>query len=350
MRRWIAAAVYLGIAFTSARAIPPAPPGVHHDFLDARAPIHTTIKLEEVEKQLTGAGVEGEIHAAQSDFSQFVFTYRNPEDFFDFLNFSFLPKDQKVQEAFKSLKRHDRIKVQGEFLKNRSPQKHIEVRAFVVTKAYESPYPTEAYSYSAKLPDDLLGKTQEVFLVHAVGGEGGILVTEYKDVVVPIFAQDKSQTASLFRGDIVRLKFKIQRAPGSPTHLRLDSTQGPAVEIIQSIKELHEKPALVEGALVLFPKSPMILAPTFAVYEKTQGGGSRQYTLLNPNDADINKAIRKKLQDAWDAQGTLYINGRNKLIHKTIKIRARGVFNVEVPNQANPQILLNSAADVEILE
>jgi hypothetical protein len=37
------------------------------------------------------------------------------------------------------------------------------------------------------------------------------------------------------------------------------------------------------------------------------------------------------------------------LLHRKIKVRARGTFNVVNPNQANVQILLKSADDLEFL-
>src|SRR5690606_26041632 len=108
-------------------------------------------------------------------------------------------------------------------------------------------------------------------------------------------------------------------------------------------------PADVTGTLVLFPKSPQVTLDVWAVAETTQGGAQRQYTLINFDSMEIFQAILAKCAAAWATAPNDYVNGRNKLLHKTIKIRARGVFNVVDPNQANVQIFLSSADDLEIV-
>jgi hypothetical protein len=122
------------------------------------------------------------------------------------------------------------------------------------------------------------------------------------------------------------------------------------VKVLESITSLHGKPAVIEGALIMFPKSPEIIFNVFAVQQELQSGLKRQYTLVNFEDPAAFAKIREKLQAAWDKHKGETVNGRNKLVSLRIKVKATGTFNEVYPNQANPQILLKSAASVEIIE
>ena len=62
-------------------------------------------------------------------------------------------------------------------------------------------------------------------------------------------------------------------------------------------------------------------------------------------------AIRKKMQDAWDAAGEgSAVSGRNKLVSTRVRVRATGTYNEIDPNQANAQIVLPSADALEIVK
>ncbi|HEX4383368.1 MAG TPA: hypothetical protein VH083_10475 [Myxococcales bacterium] len=303
-----------------------------------------------VEEQLAGAGVEGWIHGAVEGQGEYVLTYRTPGQFFDYLELSLVARDDNVAKQLASFKRHDKVRVKGAYMDhNPSPQKHILVSSIELLKKYESVYAAEAYQYQAKIPEELLEKTSETFLVHAIGGNGQILVLQYKDAILPVFVRNGLLTKDLYRGDLVKLSFKIQRRPKEPVHLNLDETQ--PVEVLESIKALNGQKTTIEGALVLFPKSPEIVFNVFAVRQSLQGGLDRQFTLVNFEDPEIFKAVREKLQKAWDDEGsTAYVNGRNKLVSTKIRIRATGTLNDVDPSQANPQILLDSADAVQIIQ
>lgn len=308
------------------------------------------VDLKEVEQKLTTTGAEGWIHGASPSQGLYVFTYRNPKDFFDFVEMSLVSRKSEITKQLETLNRHDKVLVKGVFLDNPSPQKHIDISSIEVTKKYTSPYPVPAYEHEARLPDELLNKTSGLFLVHAIAGDGHILVVEYKDSIVPIFVKNGDLAKNLYRGDLVQLNFAVQEYPDRPTHLYLDESNPKALQIVESIRSKHGKPGAVEGTLVLFSKSPEIMFNVFAVLEPLPEGLNRQYTLVNFDDPDTFSKIRAKLQAAWDKYPGEYTNGRNKLLSKRIRVKATGTFNEIDPSQANPQILLKTVDSVEITE
>ena len=67
---------------------------------------------------------------------------------------------------------------------------------------------------------------------------------------------------------------------------------------------------------------------------------SEVISLLKP------QALNSKLAEAWgDAAG---VEGRNKLVHPTVRIKASGTKNVVSASQANPQLLLDGPDAIEI--
>lgn len=307
-----------------------------------------SVDLAEIEQKLHKTGVEGWVHGSVPDNKLYVFTYRNPNNFFDSIDMSLIPTDKTVAGVLETLKRHDKIRVKGSFLENPSPQKHIEVTSIEVIQKFNNPYNPDPYSYDTRIPDDLLNHNEARVLVHAVGGNGNILVVEYGDAVLPIFVKNSQLVKNLYRNDIINIKYSVLSEPQKPIHLRLNERAPQPVTIIESVIEKHGKPALVEGPLVLFPKSPGIMFNVFAVLEQLEGGLKRQYTLINFDSPEIFKAIREKLQTAWDQHPDNFVNGRNKLTHTRIKITVSGIFNQVDQGQANVQILVNSADDIKI--
>jgi hypothetical protein len=81
------------------------------------APSHIVngIDMAEVGKQLEKDGLTGTLHAAAHDKRQYVFTYRDPDNFFNNVQISLaLPKG--MDEQFKTLNRHDKVRIKGHFL------------------------------------------------------------------------------------------------------------------------------------------------------------------------------------------------------------------------------------------
>lgn len=296
-----------------------------------------------------GRAVDGDIHGAYPDLGLYVFTYRNPDNFFEFVEVSLIAPDAAVAAQLAGLRRHDRVRIQGALMDNRSPQMHVELSSLEVVRKYEATPEIPEYDYQAAIPTDLLNKDNELFLVHAVHAGGTILVVEHGDVVLPVFVRRPELTAALARNDVVRLFYEIRTRPERPVHLQLQDVERP-VEVVESITALHGRPAAVEGALVLFPQSPQVRFNVFAVLQELPGEMQRQYTLVNFDSPDTFEQIRNKLQAAWDAAGpAAAVSGRNKLISTAVRVRATGTFNQTDPNQANAQIMLSGPESLEIL-
>jgi hypothetical protein len=306
------------------------------------------IDINDVQKQLSTTGCVGWVHGAVVGQSMYAFTYRNPKNFFDYVIMSLVSTDPAIMKQLAGFGRQDQVKVKGTFLDNPSPQKHIMVSSIELVKKYDSGYATKPYEYEAKIPNDLLQKDTETFLVHAIGGDGHILVVEYKDAVIPIYVKNATLTAKLYRNDIVQIKFLFQDYPQSPMHLAVNESAPDPLTVIDSIAAKNGKPAVVEGALMLFPQSPEIKFNVFAVQELLANGLNRQYTLVNMDDAAVFQKIRDLLQKAWDKSPGQYTNARNKLLSNVIRVKVTGTFNEVDPSQANAQILLPSADSIVV--
>lgn len=310
------------------------------------------IDLNEVEKLLKGDGAVGWIHGAVAEYRQYVFTFRDPNNFFKFVNLSLSVRSPKLLKQLESLGRHDLVKIKGEFsTSNPSPQKHIKVKSIEVLKEFDPGMPFPKYAHDAKLPEELKSQSELVGKVHAVVAGGRIFVIEYKDAIVPLYVENPEFTQDLYRNDIIRLHYKVQEFPRLPIHLSLDTSVKEPVEVLDSMVAWHDTKGSLEGNLVLFPKSPQLKFAVFALQIKDANGVKRNFTLVNFNDVDVFMAILNKLGKVWEEnKGSGIINGRNKLVNLNIKIRATGTFNVVDPNQANPQILLSAESDIEILK
>jgi hypothetical protein len=296
-----------------------------------------------------GHSVVGEIHGAYPELDLYVFTYRSPESFFEFVEVSLVAPDEALGSALAALRRHDRVRIAGTLMENRSRQMHVELSALEIVDEYEAARRIPDYEYEAALPDDLSNRNESLFLVHAVHEEGRVLVVEHRDVVLPVYVRRPELTRGLARNDVVRLFYRIRAYPDRPVHLELADIPEP-VDRVESVMALHGRPAEVEGELVLFPQSPQVRFNVFAVLQKLPGELQRQYTLVNFDSAEAFQAIREKLQAAWDAtEPGDAISGRNKLISTSVRVRATGTFNQIDPNQANAQIVLDGPDAIEVI-
>ncbi len=308
------------------------------------------IDLAEIEHALKNEGLVGWVHGAAASQNMFVMTYRNPNDFFDHIEMSLVAYDSTHRQILDELKRHDRVRVKGDWLGTPSAQKHIEIDQIEIVQAYDNPYRPSTYQHVGNALSELGSRGVGSFLVHAIAADGRTLVVEHKDQVLPVFVERPEFTRALWRNDVVRLAFISRGAgPNRPMHLGLDSRDPQPVQVTERVQALHNQHGVIEGALILFPQAPGIRFNVFAVQQELPGGLSRQYTLVNFDDPDKFTRIRQKLQSAWDLHPSDFQNGRNKLVHRTIRVRASGTFNVVDPNQANPQILLSSPEDVVVV-
>jgi hypothetical protein len=308
------------------------------------------VDFTQIEKDLNGDGLVGWIHGSVENQSMFVFTYRNPDDFFDYVQMSLVSDDDAMLKQLAAYSRHDKVKVKGSFLENPSPQKHIDVSSIELLKKFTSGYPSDSYDHMTNIPEELMSKTRASFVVHAVAEEGQILVLEYKDAIVPVFVRNGALTKDLYRNDVIELSYRVQKYPDQPLHLRINENEDGAVKVLQSMKAIDGKPGSITGALVLFPKSPEISFDVFAVEEILEGGLKRQYTIVNFEDMDLFTKMREKLSAKWNEYPGQYINSRNKLVSTRIRVKASGMFNEVSASQANPQILFKTLDDVQIIE
>jgi hypothetical protein len=298
-------------------------------------------------QQLANGTLPGWIHAAVHHRGLYVFTWRKAGDFFTFLDFPVVPLTDTVAAKLAQIKRHDQVRLKGSFIANAAPIRHIKVDDLEVVRVYSSDQQVPPRTAVTRIPEDVFGKRELIGKVHAVAQEGRILVIEYGDAVVPVFVKNPALTSDLFRNDKIRLAVQVAPRPVRPAHLWLDMAAPKPLEVMERLVDRHNMPVTEEGDLVRFPISPQISVDVYAVQVVDADGVSREYTLLNDKDPAIFTSIRNKLGAAWASRGGA-IDGRNKLINPSIKVRAKGRFNIIDRNQANAQILLDSADDITV--
>lgn len=309
------------------------------------------IPISEVEEKLAGEGLEVWVHGSVPSHGLYVVSYRRPDNFFVFIDLSIYAQSKQAKAALEGSKRHDKIKVWGELKNDRTSQPHIGASKITLMERFTGLDPYPPYEREITIPTELEGKNSFIGKVHALFNGGEILVVEYKDAVLPVYVKSKFRnlTANLYRGDKVQVNFVLQDTPRRPTHLNLDDSVETPIQILKSAHQEHGQLQTREGQLVMFPKSPQVQFNVFALRQDIGDGVMLEYTLVNFEDPKLFKQIREKLQAAWDKQTDGIKNGRNKLINTKIRVRATGKINVVDPNQANPQVLLESLNDIEVL-
>ncbi|MDJ0572506.1 MAG: hypothetical protein QNJ53_26190 [Pleurocapsa sp. MO_192.B19] len=304
------------------------------------------LELTQLSQELTNTGLIGRIHGAAGKAQMFVMSVREPDNFFSHREFSLLANDQKTRDTLNQTNRHDRVCIQGNLIANPSPQKHIAVNSIRVLESWTQPEGFTPYERQTDIPDQLQDQTSLIGKVHAIGESGKILVMEYQDGVIPIFVTETKYTQDLYRGDIVKLSYQIQQRPQQPTHLQLDTTVEKPFEVIDAIAAWHNQAQTLTGNLVKFPQSPQLKFDVYAMEVDTKGI-ERYFTLVNFENITEFENIRHKLAKIWDDNAATAISGRNMLINPEVTIEADGVINIISPEQANPQILLDSAEQVQ---
>jgi hypothetical protein len=307
------------------------------------------IDRAELSAALSGKGLSGSIHGAVPEYSQYVFTYRDPGDFFRHIELPMVPVQAAVADQLVGLERQDEVQVTGSFVQNRSPLGHLSVSAVQLLEQHDEGR-SDPYAHQTRLPEALMGKSLVYGVVHAQTAAGGVIVLEYGDLVVPVFVAERHRAAAaaLYRGDVVAIYFQLQGHPPAPTHLATDDSLDEAIEVVDHLVWCHEKSAVVDGELVLFPKSPQVTLDVYALRTSDNNGMQRNWTLVNFDDAGTFQAIRDKLAAAWTAAIATAESGRNQFINRKLHVTASGTLNIVSPAQANPQILLASPDDVTV--
>lgn len=297
--------------------------------------------IKSIKSQLDTEGLVVEVHGAPHDTSHYVGVVRDKSDFFKYEFYSLLSRDPVVVGLFKSMKRHDKLRVWGEIIVE-GPQKHIAVSKALFEQETKG---IGEYKRESDFPADFPGDDVPFrALVHAISLEKRVLVVEYKDVVLPVRLPPDLVLEDLYRNDIVEIKAKLASHPDSPKHLKASS-----VVRKESIVEIHAKPIEKTGALVKFPKSDQVKFDVYAVQEILGDGLKRQYTIVNFKDSVLFESIRNKLAKFWDdADQTKVVNGRNKLINSEVVVSVKGIGNLQDKAQANPQIMVDKLDDIRL--
>ena len=312
-----------------------------------RAEAYEGLELTQLSQELENTGLIGRIHGAASPAQLFVMSVRESGNFFNHREFSLLASDEPTRTTLSQVNRHDLVCIQGNFIANPSPQKHVLVKSIEVLESWSGLEDFPPYERASELPAELVNQTQFVGKVHAIGEAGRVLVVEYKDSVFPIFVEATEHTQGLFRGDIIRLTYQIQARPQQPTHLQLNLNAEHPIEVIDAIADWSQQRKTLAGKLVKFPQSPQLNFDVYAIEVETQGI-KRTFTLVNFDDIDEFQRIREKLATFWDSHLETATSGRNMLINPELVVEASGQIKVISPEQANPQILLDSVEDIRL--
>ncbi|MGL6342933.1 MAG: hypothetical protein ACRC80_27810 [Waterburya sp.] len=301
------------------------------------------LNMNQLTQELTSTGLIGRVHGAAETSQMYVMSVREPNDFFSHREFSLLP-NPAISDTLKQLNRHDLVCIQGNLIPNPSPQKHIAVNSLQVLEPWAQPGKFEPYQRK-KLPNEST-QTNLIGQVHAIGEDGKVLVVEYQDNIIPIFVTATEYTKNLYRGDIIKLAYQIQQNPQKPVHFQLDTTVAKPLEVIDAIAAWNNQKKTLTGHLVKFPQSPQLKFDVYAMEVDTQGL-KRYFTLINfDNMAEFEK-IRQKLAKIWDDNVATAKSGRNMLINPEVTMEATGSISIISSEQANPQILLDSAEQIK---
>jgi hypothetical protein len=296
-------------------------------------------------------GLRLRVHGVNHDSGLYVGAY-SYDTIFNEIQVSLLTRVPEVRQTLLQIGRHDVIRVWGRLLDFDGPQPHLGLSQIVVEANFEMPgQPHRPEVDWEAVSRDLEGQDEILVVVHTVQQDGQILVIEYKEHIFPIFTREYQDQARLLnRQDIVRIRYTLQDAPERPIHLLLrPDAAGRAIDLVDNIAEQHGELRTITGSLVLFPQSPIVRFNVFAIKIDVGHGLSRTYTLINFDDSEVFRKIREKLQAAWDeGDASCVTNDRNKLLNTCIQVSATGPINWVDPNQANPQVLLKSADDIEL--
>lgn len=312
--------------------------------------------------KLGDVGLTGWMHGVVPVYQQYVFTYRkeDPNDFMAFFKaeqFSLVPATPDVAAVLPTLKRHDKVRLKGKVFQNGSPLTHVRVTSIEILQKYplatDNSYAVDTSRFAQMERFDVFGQ------IHAIASSdklGHALVVEYKDMMLPIaiLPQHASIVPSLYRGDIINISVQLVQRGRGPAHFQTDDQKAAAIEVVDPMLHCHNQERVVEGHLVKFEKSPAISTDVYAVRVVDANGIARNYTFF-PDTEDQDKfmeifmGVSAKSKAAWEASAQAPAVVRNFREKTTLKVRAKGRINVVSSEQANAQVYLTSADDLEIV-
>ena len=308
------------------------------------------IDLEKMLSELRTTGIEIEVHGIDTELKRYVGTYRG-KDFFDYQHFALISENVEIRNSIKSLKRHDVIWVKGDIESLRRPFLHIDIAEMRVVRSHIGG--VDGHEHGVVLPEELRDKDTAIVKVHARSDDGRMLVTDFKNAILPIVVprEHAQQVSQIGRGDLIQIKFVIREEPAFPAPVHLEISREPsAITVLESMAQLHGTSVEYEGDLIMFPKSPQVKFNVFALQRDLGGvNGFREYTVINFEDPELFLKIRDHLQTVWDQSPIEATNDRNKLLKRGLRLKIKGVFNFVDPSQANPQLTVDSIEDISLV-
>jgi hypothetical protein len=296
---------------------------------------------------LSNQGIQGWIHGSLPEQGLFVFTWRNPENFFENIQLPIQSEDEQWLESLSQLNRHDRVMIKGELMAPGAPLPHIKITHLEVTQPYQGPAQEMGHTKElGPLPPEILQGNEIVAQVHISVDGGRVIVIEKEGRMIPVFNRRPDLARQLYRNDKIFLKYIVRQAPNHPVHLEVDITRSNPIEVVSQIACRHGQSIELSGELVMFPQSPQINRNIFALRTRDPEGIIQNYTFITANlhtEQGIQDfiEINNYLQNEWDRQSDFAVYDGNKYINPRLRVRAKGLKNLTSPFQANPQIIVD---------
>lgn len=264
------------------------------------------VPIAELGRRAETEGLKGTMHGANHRLGTYVFTWWDPRSFFMSVNMSVAPANPEAEKALAQVERHQEVVVHGKLVPNPSAQPHLLVDRVEPGKKWSPGVEvTEPARKPGQVARYIRGRKELDALVHAISEDGSMLVVEVRDEVVPVQvpadAALRETVKGLYRGDRIRFRFRRAAQPERPLHLVLAPSTGgePALRVTDSARALHEQTRTVEGALVLFPRSPVLRRSIWGVEDRDPKGLHRYYTIFNFQNREDQARIEERLQKAW---------------------------------------------------
>jgi len=304
-----------------------------------------------------GDGLKGTMHGAVPGLDTYVFTWSSPRGFFQNQNLSLVPATPEVGAQLAGLKRHQAATVWGTVVQISAGQRHVRVERVTPGETWDPGVVTTPFERvdPGKLKRELTRKKELGALVHAIGEDGSALVVEYRDEVIPVQVPPvealRKTVAGLYRGDRIRMRYRIAEHPKQPMHLLISvdpESARSALEVTDSLHAQHDQDRTVEGSLVLFPKSPALRRAIWGVQERGPDGLHRYFTIFNFQNMEDQGKIDTALQSAWSSSPEGVKDARNKYLHTRVRVRVTGKVSNPAHNQANPTLVTTADQVVTI--
>jgi hypothetical protein len=338
---------------------------------------------ENLLKTFQTQGLKGRIHAAIPSQNLYLFTYRNPQNFFDSIYCSVLAQSSEAKSGLTKLHRNDGVILKGSQILFNNKLPHLLVESVepydfytpssnpLLLPLHATDKPVENSAIKNHLTSPQIKSQQGYFLVHAVLEGGQIVVLESSNreiLMLPIKSSSPllKYTRSLWRGDAILISsYETLPFPPRPHHLKI--TGNPkhpekAIQVIDRVQNKHQQKITVEGRLILFPKSPLINRDVWAIESletqrlKTQSVidttspqfPPRYYTLVNFETQGLQIRIDEKLKTLWQNAPGHVEDLRHKYGKPNLIIKVSGRFNIVDPNQANAQLVISELNEISL--